>query len=358
MSNNNQFQPKEVARDVMNDASQGNNLRNEFDEMNRNLTPAQRQDVFKEMRNLAGTSGYEDVHFKKDGSIVFNPRGESLTNETQWQYSSETRDLYTNGPDSTNTLRGKLDGAKGKGAPEAGTDKAAPARAESAATTAPAELTDEQKVLGQYETPEGLRDLARSKGREDLIDTSRTVAQDILAGKDVYKHFEGENAHDQRLLWKLSQAELLKSVTPDSRIGVSRSGENTYVTMKNMEGGANILLTESNLGVPRDATVFDNVGIAGTGIAGSSVMAQPVDAFVTPADRQQMEADKGAWARDLSDRFYGALKGENWDRDIKSMREQMDKLKYEPDSPEAQELRRKLEGNKLIRFSEGRAHGS
>lgn len=355
MSNNNQFQPKEVARDVMNDASQGNNLRNEFDEMNRNLTPAQRQDVLKEMRNLAGTSGYEDVHFKKDGSIVFNPRGESLTNETQWQYSSETRDLYTNGPDSTNALRGKLDEVKGKGDAQARTDTAAPTRAESAA---PAELTDEQKVLGQYDTPESLRELARSKGREDLIDTSRTVAQDILAGKDVYQHFAGENAHNQRLLWKLSQSELLKSVTPETQIGVSRAGENTYVTMKGMEGGANILLTESNLGVPRDATVFDNVGVKGTGIGGSSVMAQPVDAFITPTDRQQMEANKGAWAKDLSDRFYGALKGPNWDRDIKSMREQMDKLKYEPDSPEAQELRKKLEGNKLFKFGEGRAHGS
>ncbi|MCA9805105.1 MAG: hypothetical protein KC777_24215 [Cyanobacteria bacterium HKST-UBA02] len=340
----------------MNDASQGNNLRNEFDEMNRNLTPAQRQDVLHEMRNLAGTSGYEDVHFKKDGSIVFNPRGESLTNETQWQYSSETRDLYTNGPDSTNTLRGKLDGARSADASHKDGHAAAAHTEQTAAQ--PAELTDEQKVLGQYDTPEGLRALARSKGREDLIDTSKTVAHDILAGKDVYSHFAGENAHDQRLLWKLSQAELLKSVTPDSQIGVSKSGENTYVTMKNMEGGANILLTESNLGVPRDATVFDNVGIAGTGIAGSSVMAQPVDAFVTPTDRQQMEANKGAWAKDLSDRFYGALKGENWDRDIKSMREQMDKLKYEPDSPEAQELRKKLEGNKLFKFGEGRAHGS
>lgn len=344
----------------MNDASQGNNLRSEFDEMNRNLTPAQRQDVLKEMRNLAGTSGYEDVHFKKDGSIVFNPRGESLTNETQWQYSSQTRDLYTNGPDSTNALKGKLDGVKGRGETKGrtdgpGTDTSAPGRAESAA---PAELSDEQKVLGQYETPESLRELARSKGREDLIGTSRTVAQDILAGKDVYRHFAGENAHNQRLLWKLSQSELLESVTPETRIGVSRSGENTYVTMTGMEGGANVLLTESSLGVPRDATVFDNVGVKGTGIGGSSVMAQPVDAFITPADRQQMEANRGAWARDLSDRFYGAIKGENWDRDIQSMREQMDKLKYEPDSPEAQELRKKLEGNKLFRFGEGRAHGS
>jgi len=356
--------PKDAAREAMQSANRGDGLASEMNEIRSKLSPTDQSKVIKEMQTLAGTPGYENVHFMKDGSMVFNANGANMgNNETKWKYSSQTKSLLSSGehaaaPDSVNVLEGKLSGSKPGGAEKtqtAGRDSSSPSSQESGRKPE-SEKTPAERLLGEGLSEDFYRGLALDKGRPDMLSKSKDIAGKILGGNDVHDYFKDESPSNQRLLWQLTKAELSKHMTSGTELDISKQPDGgRSIMLKGMDNGANILVNESLGSTPRDITVNDAKGFGGTGWLGTSFMASSKDAFVTPRDRAQSDAEREQASIDRSRAFFNAIKGENWDSDIQSMRNQIREASEDPAKME--ELREKFKNNPKVKIYDAKARG-
>lgn len=356
------LQPRDAAREAMQSANRGDGLASEMNEIRSNLSPTDQSKVIKEMQDLAGTPGYENVHFMKDGSIVFNANGANIgNNETKWKYSSQTKSLFLSehaqAPDTVNALKGKLSGSDKGGAETAQpAGDSGPASSKESGRKPETETTPAERLLGEGQSEDFYRGLALDKGRPDMLTKSKDIAGKILGGNDVHDYFKDETASDQRLLWQLTKSELGKHMTGGTELNISKQSDGgRSIMLKGMDNGANILINESLGRTPRDITVNDSKGFSGTGWLGTSFMASSKDAFITPRDRAQTAAEREQASIDRSKAFFNALKDENWDSDIQSMRNQI--RDASEDSAKLDELREKSKGNPKVKIYDAKAQG-
>ncbi len=358
------FQPKDAAREAMQSANRGDGLASEFNEIRSHLSTADQSKVIKEMQKLAGTPGYENVHFMKDGSIVFNADGANIgNNETKWKYSSDTKSLlpsseHAQAPDQVNVLAGKLS-VRGNGGVEKtqppGRDSS-PVSSQESGRKPESEKTPTERLLGEGLSEDFYRGLALDKGRPDMLTKSKDIAGKILGGDDVHDYFKDESPSNQRLLWQLTKAELSKHVTTGTELDISKQSDGgRSIMLKGMDNGANILISESLGSTPRDITVNDSKGFGGTGWLGTSFMAGSKDAFITPQDRAQTAAEREQASVARSKAFFDAIKGESWDRDIQSMQNQIREASEDPAKME--ELREKFQKNSKVKIYDAKARG-